>query len=148
MAQSAMIPVLGGYLTAENGNNLRYWLFESRTDKGNAPWAVFQRGGPATGTMGNIVMPFGPCSLNAAGKPTISSPALNDYAYVIYVDQMIGAGLSFGGDPVNKDRIVSIHVWDLRPPQLSTSGSRTYLVRSILRRSLEYTPSHLHDNPE
>lgn len=87
-----------------------FWFFEARNDPQNAPVAIWLNGGPGSASTIGAFMGNGPCLLDSNGtKPNPSS--WNNYANMLYIDQPIGVGFSYGTAKVNSTAVAVSHVW-------------------------------------
>lgn len=56
----------------------------------------------------------GPCHfVNGEKKPTLNKYSFNEYANVLYVDQPIGVGFSYGTDDATSTKTAAPYVWKL-----------------------------------
>lgn len=80
-----------------DNNKLFYWFFPSRNDPSNDPLIVWFSGGP--GCSGELALAFenGPFTFNPDTKKLTSNPnSWNNKANVLFMDQPLGTGYSFG----------------------------------------------------
>ena len=56
----------------------------------------------------------GPCHfVNGASTPSLNNASWNNYANMLYVDQPIGVGFSYGTDDVTSTVTAAPYVWKL-----------------------------------
>ena len=95
--------------------NMWFWFFESRNSPSTAPLALWLNGGPGCSSMIGLFQENGPCTFNnvAGSTPVLNPHSWNNYANMLYVDQPIGTGFSFGTDDVNSTVTAAPFVWKL-----------------------------------
>ena len=104
-----------GYITVGNEHNLFYWYFESRNDPTTDPLVIWLSGGPGCSSQLALFAENGPYVVRNTGTPMAKNLSLelnraswNANATVIWVDQPVGTGFSYGGLPVhNEDQVAS-----------------------------------------
>ncbi|UPK89244.1 hypothetical protein LCI18_000179 [Fusarium solani-melongenae] len=62
----------------------------------HAPVIIFLNGGPGISSIYRVFDGSGPCNIDWQGNIGPNHHSLNEYAHVLYVDQPVGAGFSFG----------------------------------------------------
>ncbi|KAH6969268.1 putative carboxypeptidase S1 [Fusarium avenaceum] len=126
-----------GYLFVGEDANMFFWFFESRNNPKTAPLVSWFGGGPGSSSQFGMFTQHGPCEiLENSTEPTLREHSLNSFANVLYIDQPIGTGFSYGdGGAVNSTKSCS--------PYLSVfSGSYgghtgTDIVNHILDKNQE-----------
>ena len=95
--------------------NMWFWFFESRKSPSMAPLALWLNGGPGCSSMIGLFQENGPCTFNnvSGSIPVLNPYSWNNYANMLYVDQPIGTGFSFGTDDVNSTVTAAPFVWKL-----------------------------------
>lgn len=73
-----------------------FWFFEARYKAQEAPLILFLNGGPGISSIYRVFDGSGPCCIDLNGTVGPNPHSLNEYANVLYVDQPVGAGFSFG----------------------------------------------------
>ena len=101
-----------GYFSVGQNMNMWFWFFESRQHAATAPLAIWLNGGPGCSSMIGLFQEHGPCHF--VGNST--TPSLNPYSWnsvsnMLYVDQPIGTGFSYGRDPVTSTVAAGPYVW-------------------------------------
>lgn len=105
IGQDPIFPVRGksGYIgvtDAPDKNKMFYWYFESQNDPENAPLLIWLTGGPGCSSELAIAFENGPWFIvkDDSGKNKfVNNPnSWNQKANVLYIDQPIGTGYSFG----------------------------------------------------
>lgn len=74
-------------------------FFESRTTPESAPLAAWFNGGPGCSSMVGLFQENGPCRfVNGEETPSLNPYSFNNYANMLYIDQPVGVGFSYGND--------------------------------------------------
>lgn len=91
-----------------------FWFFEARSNPTTAPLATWFNGGPGCSSMIGLFQENGPCHfVNGASTPSLNPYSFNSYANMLYIDQPIGTGFSYGDDPVTSTVTAAPYVWTL-----------------------------------
>ncbi|CAG8441307.1 5249_t:CDS:2 [Dentiscutata heterogama] len=91
-----------GYLDAGNKKHFFFWFFESRGNPLNDPIVLWLNGGPGCSSLTGLYFELGPCAVNEEGTDTIFNPhSWNNNASVIFLDQPINVGYSYGNGVSN-----------------------------------------------
>ena len=103
-----------GYLSVGNNMNMFFWFFEARNNPKTAPLATWFNGGPGCSSMIGLFQENGPCHFeNGASEPSLNPNSFNNYANMLYIDQPIGVGFSYGDDQVSSSDQAATYVWIL-----------------------------------
>ncbi|OCK73133.1 putative carboxypeptidase S1 [Lepidopterella palustris CBS 459.81] len=103
-----------GYLSVGTNMNMWFWFFEARSNPTTAPLAAWFNGGPGCSSMIGLFQENGPCHfVNGASTPSLNPYSWNTYANMIYIDQPIGVGFSYGTDSVTSTVTAAPYVWKL-----------------------------------
>ena len=103
-----------GYLSIGSNQNMWFWFFEARNSPITAPLATWFNGGPGCSSMIGLFQENGPCHfVNGASTPTLNPNSFNNYANMLYIDQPIGVGFSYGTDDVSSTVEAAPEVWKL-----------------------------------
>ncbi|KAF2156758.1 carboxypeptidase-like protein S1 [Myriangium duriaei CBS 260.36] len=103
-----------GYLSVGTNMNMWFWFFEARNSPTTAPLATWFNGGPGCSSMIGLFQENGPCHfVNGASTPSLNPYSWNTYANMLYIDQPIGVGFSYGSDPVTSTVTAAPYVWKL-----------------------------------
>ena len=90
-----------------------FWFFEARNSPTTAPLATWFNGGPGCSSMIGLFQENGPCHfVNGASQPSINQYSFNSYANMLYVDQPIGTGFSYGTDATTSTVTAAPYVWN------------------------------------
>ncbi|KJZ79011.1 Carboxypeptidase Y-like A [Hirsutella minnesotensis 3608] len=91
-----------GYLDDdEKDKHLFYWFFESRNDPKNDPVVLWLNGGPGCSSLTGLFMELGPASVDKKLKLVNNPYAWNNNASVIFLDQPVNVGYSYGSGAVS-----------------------------------------------
>ncbi|RHY70879.1 hypothetical protein DYB30_014207 [Aphanomyces astaci] len=88
-----------GYIKLPNkeDGHYFYWFFESRSSPDTDPLVLWLTGGPGGSSLLALLTENGPCTIADDDIPTVTNPyAWTTNANVIWVDQPIGTGFSYG----------------------------------------------------
>ena len=87
-----------------------------------------------------FILENGPCHfVNGASTPSLNPYSFNTYANMLYVDQPIGTGFSYGTDSVTSTVTAAPYVWTLLQAfyaQFPQYESRAFGVRIFVRTLL------------
>ncbi|KAJ7590662.1 alpha/beta-hydrolase [Mycena floridula] len=123
---------MSGYLDIGTNMSMWFWFFESREAPETAPFTLWLNGGPGCSSMIGLFQENGPCLVNPDGKTTTLNPfSWNNISNMIYIDQPIGTGFSFGTDTVNSTNSAAPFVWTafqvlFESPQFAKFKSRDF----------------------
>ncbi|KAG5967625.1 hypothetical protein E4U56_000720 [Claviceps arundinis] len=91
-----------GYLDDdEKDKHLFYWFFESRNDPKNDPVVLWLNGGPGCSSLTGLFMELGPASINKKVELVHNPSSWNANASVIFLDQPVNVGYSYGSGSVS-----------------------------------------------
>ncbi|KAF4629125.1 hypothetical protein G7Y89_g9024 [Cudoniella acicularis] len=103
-----------GYVTVGTNQSMWFWFFESRNKPEKAPLALWVNGGPGCSSMIGLFQELGPCHfVNNSTTPSLNPYSWNEYANLLFVDEPIGAGFSYGNLTVNSTVTAAPFVWTL-----------------------------------
>ncbi|KAF9011691.1 alpha/beta-hydrolase [Cyathus striatus] len=125
---------MSGYIDVGTNMSMWFWFFEARESPETAPFTLWLNGGPGCSSMIGLFQENGPCQVNADGKTTTLNPfSWNNISNMIYIDQPIGTGFSFGTDTVNSTFAAAPFVWQafqvlFESPQFSKFQSREWVM--------------------
>ncbi|TFK52792.1 alpha/beta-hydrolase [Heliocybe sulcata] len=104
---------MSGYIEVGTNMSMWFWFFEARESPETAPFTLWLNGGPGCSSMIGLFQENGPCSVNPDGESTYINPySWNNVSNMIYIDQPIGTGFSYGTDTVNSTFTSSPYVWN------------------------------------
>lgn len=103
-----------GYFSVGQNMSMFFWFFEARNDPKKAPLATWFNGGPGCSSMIGLFQENGPCQFyNNDTEPSLNPYSFNTYANMLYIDQPIGTGFSYGEIVVNSTVTAAPYVWTL-----------------------------------
>ncbi|KAL9124230.1 MAG: hypothetical protein Q9217_006420 [Psora testacea] len=103
-----------GYLSVGPNMNMWFWFFEARNNPTTAPLAAWFNGGPGCSSMIGLFQENGPCHfVNGESTPSLNEYSFNNFANMLYIDQPIGTGFSYGDDKVTSTETAAPYVWTL-----------------------------------
>ncbi|ESK90545.1 carboxypeptidase s1 [Moniliophthora roreri MCA 2997] len=103
---------LSGYIEIGTNMSMWFWFFEARNEPEMAPFTLWINGGPGCSSMIGLFEEHGPCTVNPDGKTTTLNPfSWNNISNMIYIDQPIGTGFSFGTTTVNSTAAAAPFFW-------------------------------------
>jgi len=104
-----------GYFSVGTKINMWFWFFEARHDPHTAPLALWLNGGPGCSSMIGLFQENGPCTFNgvSGSNPVLNPHSWNKHANMLYVDQPLGTGFSFGTEDVASTVAAAPQVWKL-----------------------------------
>ncbi|KAJ7915166.1 alpha/beta-hydrolase [Mycena leptocephala] len=105
---------MSGYVDIGTNMSIWFWFFASRTSPDTAPFTLWINGGPGCASEIGLFQENGPCTVNADGNSTTLNPfSWNSVTNMIYIDQPIGTGFSFGTDTVNSTESAAVQFWQV-----------------------------------
>ncbi|KAF2398799.1 putative carboxypeptidase S1 [Trichodelitschia bisporula] len=103
-----------GYFQVGDNMNMWFWFFEARHNPQNAPLVTWFNGGPGCSSMIGLFQEHGPCQFyNGSDTPANNPYSWNEHANMLYIDQPIGVGFSYGTNNVDSTKTASPYVWAL-----------------------------------
>ncbi|KAJ3826667.1 alpha/beta-hydrolase [Lentinula raphanica] len=122
---------MSGYITVGQNMNMWFWFFEARDSPETAPFTLWLNGGPGCSSMIGLFQENGPCHVNADLTTTLNPYSWNN-SNIIYIDQPIGTGFSYGTDTVNSTEAAAPFVWTafqmlFETPQFAKFESREFI---------------------
>jgi serine carboxypeptidase-like clade 4 len=90
-----------GYITVngtktDSGSHLFYWMFEARNNPKTAPFIIWLTGGPGCSSQLALFVENGPYTMDTNGTIKSNPYSWNTYANILYIDQPVGTGFSYG----------------------------------------------------
>ncbi|BFZ62094.1 hypothetical protein YB2330_003173 [Saitoella coloradoensis] len=89
-----------GYLDVSDEKHFFYWFFESRNDPKKDPIVLWLNGGPGCSSLTGLFMELGPASVKG-DKVKRNEFSWNNNASVIFLDQPVNVGYSYGDESVS-----------------------------------------------
>ncbi|EIM84650.1 alpha/beta-hydrolase [Stereum hirsutum FP-91666 SS1] len=104
---------ISGYVDVGVNMSMWFWFFEARENPETVPFTLWLNGGPGCSSMIGLFQENGPCHILEDGQTTELNPfSWNNISNMIYIDQPIGTGFSFGTDTVNSTEAAAPFVWE------------------------------------
>lgn len=125
---------ISGYITVGSNMNMWFWFFAARNSPETAPFTLWLNGGPGCSSMIGLFQENGPCLVNSDGETTVLNPySWNGISNMIYIDQPIGTGFSYGTDTVDSTVTAAPFVWTafqvlFESPLFSGLQSREFIL--------------------
>ncbi|CAE6459574.1 unnamed protein product [Rhizoctonia solani] len=123
-----------GYADLTARQSMWFWFFAARKNPDTAPLALWLNGGPGSSSMIGLFQENGPCRMNEDELTVSHNPySWNEYANMLYIDQPIGAGYSYGQEIVESSKEAAIALWDMlqiffSDPKFSKYASRDFSI--------------------
>ncbi|KAI9833965.1 MAG: hypothetical protein M1826_005870 [Phylliscum demangeonii] len=103
-----------GYLDDEKEDkHLFYWFFESRNKPATDPVVLWLNGGPGCSSLTGLFMELGPSSITKEGEVKYNPYSWNANASVIFLDQPVNVGFSYGSSSVSNTAAAGKDVYAL-----------------------------------
>ncbi|TCD63307.1 hypothetical protein EIP91_005688 [Steccherinum ochraceum] len=124
---------MSGYIDIGTNMSMWFWFFEARHNPESAPFTLWLNGGPGCSSMIGLFQEHGPCQVNPDGNTTVLNPfSWNNISNMIYIDQPIGTGFSFGTVDVNSTFTAAPPIWKafqilFESPEFKKFQSREFL---------------------
>ncbi|KAI0672035.1 alpha/beta-hydrolase [Trametes maxima] len=130
---------LSGYIDVGKNMSMWFWFFEARHNPEHAPFTIWLNGGPGCSSMIGLFQEHGPCQVNPDGKTTVPNPfSWNNISNVIYIDQPIGTGFSFGTVDVNSTFASAPAVWTAFQVLFESKQFAKYKRRELILATESY----------
>ncbi|CAI4275822.1 CCQ_1a_G0003350.mRNA.1.CDS.1 [Saccharomyces cerevisiae] len=94
-----------GYMDYKDSKHFFYWFFESRNDPANDPIILWLNGGPGCSSFTGLLFELGPSSIGADMKPIHNPYSWNNNASMIFLEQPLGVGFSYGDEKVSSTKL-------------------------------------------
>lgn len=102
-----------GFIPVEENKFMFFLHIKSEEDPEKKPLLLWLQGGPGKSSLYGELLENGPLGINANGTPYFRSHTLLKHVNLLYVDQPVGAGYSFGQSLTGKLEETSIHLMRL-----------------------------------
>ncbi|KAA1476177.1 serine carboxypeptidase [Dentipellis sp. KUC8613] len=101
-----------GYGDLTSSESVWFWFFEARNNPDTAPLVTWFNGGPGSSSMIGLFQENGPCRINNDSSSVSLNPnSWNEFANVLYIDQPIGVGFSYGSTTTGTSEEAASDVW-------------------------------------
>ncbi|KAF8524561.1 alpha/beta-hydrolase [Hysterangium stoloniferum] len=133
------VHTVSGYIDIAKNQSLWFWFFAARKNPETAPFTLWLNGGPGCSSMVGLFQENGPCHVNADGKTTTLNPfSWNNVSNMIYIDQPVGTGFSFGIDTINSTQAAAPPVWTAFQLLFESSTFSQYKSREFIFATESY----------
>ncbi|KAH9820277.1 carboxypeptidase S1 [Melampsora americana] len=106
------VKTYSGYIEVGKNQNMFFWFFEARNNPKTAPLTLWLSGGPGCSSMIGLFQENGPCIISPDGASSTLNPySWNEYSHMIYVDQPIKTGFSYGKNDVHSTAQAAPKIW-------------------------------------
>ncbi|KAF8610127.1 serine carboxypeptidase [Ceratobasidium sp. AG-I] len=103
-----------GYADLTASQSMWFWFFAARSNPDTAPLAIWLNGGPGSSSMIGLFQENGPCRMNSDESTVSLNPySWNAYANMLYIDQPVGVGYSYGDTVVGTSQDAAVAVWKM-----------------------------------
>ncbi|KAG8704841.1 hypothetical protein FRC11_009530, partial [Ceratobasidium sp. 423] len=91
-----------------------FWFFAARNNPDTAPLSIWLNGGPGSSSMIGLFQEMGPCRINQ-DRSTVSRNeySWNEYSNMLFIDQPVGVGYSYGETVVGTSKDAAIALWKM-----------------------------------
>ncbi|KAI0945689.1 hypothetical protein AcW1_001851 [Taiwanofungus camphoratus] len=101
-----------GYGDIASNESIWFWFFEARNNPDTAPLTIWLNGGPGSSSMVGLFQEHGPCRItNDSSSVTLNPNSWNEVSNIIYIDQPVGVGFSYGTLNVGTSQKAAEDIW-------------------------------------
>ncbi|KAF7974316.1 hypothetical protein HWV62_12482 [Athelia sp. TMB] len=101
-----------GYGDLTSSESIFFWFFEARENAATAPLTLWFNGGPGSSSMIGLFQEHGPCRINNASTAVTYNPySWNNASNMLYIDQPVGVGFSYGSETVGTSQEAASDIW-------------------------------------
>ncbi|KZO96807.1 alpha/beta-hydrolase [Calocera viscosa TUFC12733] len=101
-----------GYGEIATNQSLFFWYFASRSGEDTAPLSIWFNGGPGSSSMLGLFQEMGPCRVTSDGLNYTHNPyAWNNFSNMLFIDQPVGVGFSYGEMSANSSQSAAADLW-------------------------------------
>ncbi|CAE6534156.1 unnamed protein product [Rhizoctonia solani] len=123
-----------GYADLTSSQSIWFWFFAARNNPDTAPLSIWLNGGPGSSSMIGLFQELGPCRINQ-DEATLSRNAYswNEYSNMLFIDQPVGVGYSYGDTVVGTSKDAAIALWKMiqiwfADPKFSKYATRDFAI--------------------
>ncbi|KAF8636217.1 hypothetical protein AX17_003703 [Amanita inopinata Kibby_2008] len=121
-----------GYADLTSSNSIWFWYFAARNNPDTAPLALWFNGGPGASSMIGLFQENGPCRItNDSSSVTNNAFSWNNDVNMLFIDQPVGVGFSYGDVTVGTSQEAAADVWKFMQIFLSDSKFSNLKGRSL-----------------
>ncbi|KAF8500351.1 alpha/beta-hydrolase [Russula emetica] len=113
LAEKPGVYQASGYGDLAPDKSVWFWFFAARNNPDKAPLITWFNGGPGSSSMLGLFQEIGPCRINNDSSGVHPNPtSWNEFANVLFIDQPVGAGFSYGTLNVDTSQKAAVDVWN------------------------------------
>ncbi|KAH9974756.1 serine carboxypeptidase [Lactifluus volemus] len=121
-----------GYGDLSQNESIWFWFFAARNNPDTAPLITWFNGGPGSSSMIGLFHELGPCRINNQSTGVDLNPmSWNNYANVLFIDQPVGTGFSYGNTTVGTSQQAAVDVWDFLQIWFADPRFKQYATRDF-----------------
>ncbi|KAJ7291523.1 alpha/beta-hydrolase [Mycena rebaudengoi] len=130
---------MSGYIDIGQNMSMWFWFFASRTSPETAPFTLWINGGPGCASEIALFQENGPCTVNPDKRTTTLNPySWNSVSNMIYIDQPIGTGFSYGTATANSTPTAAPQFWKAFQILFESGEFSQYKSREFIFTSESY----------
>ncbi|KAG8997129.1 hypothetical protein FRB94_007862 [Tulasnella sp. JGI-2019a] len=125
------VHTMSGYLDIGTNQSIWFWFFAAREVPETAPFLLWLNGGPGCSSMIGLFQENGPCTVTSDNQTQINPYSWNNLTNLLYIDQPVGAGFSYGQDTINSTEAAAVPMWTALQiffEQFPTYQSREFIL--------------------
>ncbi|CAE6491475.1 unnamed protein product [Rhizoctonia solani] len=121
-----------GYADLTSSQSIWFWFFAARNNPDTAPLSIWLNGGPGSSSMIGLFQEMGPCRMNQ-DEATVSRNAYawNEYSNMLFIDQPVGVGYSYGDTVVGTSKDAAIALWKMLQIWFADAKFSKYATRDF-----------------
>ncbi|KAN0107695.1 carboxypeptidase S1 [Russula decolorans] len=121
-----------GYGDLSANKSIWFWFFAARKNPDKAPLITWFNGGPGGSSMLGLFQELGPCRINNQSTGVDLNPtSWNEYANVLFIDQPVGTGFSYGTETVYTSQKAAVDIWEFLQIWFADSRFSKYSSRDF-----------------
>ncbi|KAF9644836.1 serine carboxypeptidase [Thelephora ganbajun] len=121
-----------GYADLTSTQHMWFWFFAARNSPDTAPLTVWLNGGPGSSSMIGLFQEHGPCLINNDSSTVRLNPqSWNENSNVLYLDQPVGVGFSYGDATTSSSLEAAQGVWNFLQTFFSDANFSKYKDRNF-----------------
>ncbi|KAJ7776908.1 alpha/beta-hydrolase [Mycena maculata] len=133
------VHTMSGYVDTSPTMHTWFWFFAARNASATAPFTLWLNGGPGCSSMIGLFQENGPCNVNSDGKTTVNNPySWNTVSNMLYIDQPIGTGFSYGTDSVTSTLTAAPAIWTVLQTLFDSPEFAAYQSREFILATESY----------
>ncbi|KAJ1310422.1 hypothetical protein OPQ81_007156 [Rhizoctonia solani] len=121
-----------GYADLTSRQSMWFWFFAARNSPDTAPLSIWLNGGPGSSSMIGLFQENGPCRINQDKSTLSHNPySWNEHSNMLYIDQPIGVGYSYGDEVVATSRDAAVALWKMLQIWFADAKFSKYATRDF-----------------